>query len=185
MIYLFLADGFEEIEALAPVDFLRRAGVAITVVGMTNRTVCGAHGISVFADCQFDECSFSDAEGIILPGGMPGTSHLDRDLRLDGVLASVAEKNGLLAAICAAPMVLGKRGYLRKKEAICYPGFEEHLLEAEVSSKCVVRDGNVITAKSAGVAWEFAYRVAEYFVGTERCETVRQSLFLPSYGKQA
>ena len=137
MIYLLLAEGFEEIEALAPVDFLRRVGLPVTVVGMRDTVVCGAHGISVTADCLFDDCDFSDAKAVVLPGGMPGTTHLDEDPRLDALLASVSEEGGLLAAICAAPMILGKRGYLQGKEAICYPGFESFLRGAAISSSSV------------------------------------------------
>lgn len=183
MIYFLLADGFEEIEALAPVDFLRRVGLSVTTVGMKGNLVCGAHGISVKADCAFDDCDFSDGEMIVLPGGMPGTTHLDEDSRLDDLLSSVYGRGGVLAAICAAPMILGKRGYLQGKSAICYPGFESYLQGAEISSFPVVADGRILTAKSAGVAWEFAYRIAQYFVGTSRCEAVREALFLPPFGE--
>lgn len=182
MIYLLLAEGFEEIEALAPVDFLRRANLSVTIVGMTETIVCGSHGISVSADCLFDDCDFSDADMIVLPGGMPGTKKLDEDPRLDGVLSSVYARGGVLAAICAAPMILGKRGFLQGREAICYPGFESDLEGAVLSENSVVRDGCILTAKSAAFAWEFGYRIAEYFVDSEACESVRKALFLPSFG---
>ncbi len=183
MVYVLLADGFEEIEALAPVDFLRRAGVSVTTVSLTGDPVCGAHGIEVTADAPLRDVDFLDADMVVLPGGMPGTANLDECPRMSEILATVYDKGGYLAAICAAPMVLGKRGYLKDKQAICYPGFEEYLSGAEISLRPVVRDGRIITAKSAGVAWEFGYVLAGILAGREACETVRQSLFLPSFGE--
>jgi len=182
MVYLILADGFEEIEALAPVDFLRRAGIPVKVLGLNALQVCGAHGVSVAADALISDVDFSDADAVILPGGMPGTKNLDSDPRLDGILALVDKRNGILAAICAAPMVLGKRGYLKEKRAICYPGFESDLIGASVVSDPVVQDGRVITARSAGHAWEFAYTVACALSDRSVCERVRESLFLPPFG---
>lgn len=182
MVYVFLADGFEEVEAIAPIDFLRRCGVSVTTVSLVPGPVRGAHGISVFADQTLSEAEFSDAAMIVLPGGMPGTVNLDACPQMSEILSSVSEKGGFLAAICAAPLVLGKRGYLEGKRAVCYPGFESDLLGATVVSSPVVRDGNVITAKSAGVAWEFGYTLAEVLVGRDVCETVRKNLFLPAFG---
>lgn len=182
MVYVLLADGFEEIEALAPVDFLRRAGVPVTTATLSSDSVRGAHEIFVSADRILDDADLSDAEMIILPGGLPGTTNLDKHPRMTDILASVYERGGYLAAICAAPMVLGKRGYLKGKKAICYPGFEEYLTGAELSSTPVVRDGRIITAKSAGVAWQFGYELAKIFVGADVCETVRKNLFLPPFG---
>lgn len=180
MVYLFLAEGFEEIEALAPVDFLRRAGVPVTTVSVGNSlSVRGAHGIEVRADVLLSQTDCSDGDMIVLPGGMPGTTHLDECSSMDEILASASARGSYLAAICAAPMVLGKRGYLNGKSAVCYPGFESDLAGASISASAVVRDGTVITAKSAGVAWQFAYRLAEALVGTQVAERVRTSLFLP------
>ncbi len=183
MVYLLLADGFEEIEALAPVDFLRRAGVPTTTVSLNGGPVRGAHGIEVIADANLSDVDFADAKMVVLPGGMPGTTHLDECPRMTEILASVYDRGGYLAAICAAPMVLGKRGYLRHKEGVCYPGFEEFLYESRISGTPVVRDGRIITAKSAGVAWQFAWTITEIFAGKEACETVRQNLFLPPFGE--
>ncbi len=182
MVYLLLAEGFEEIEALAPVDFLRRAGVSVTTVSLKDSVVCGAHGINVTADKTMNCVDFSDAETIVLPGGMPGSLHLDECPAMTDLLASVYGRNGILAAICAAPLVLGKRGYLKGKEAICYPGFESDLIGASLSDSPVVRDGRIITAKSAAYAWQFGYVIAEALVGRERAESVREVLFLPEFG---
>lgn len=182
MVYLLLADGFEEIEALAPVDFLRRAGVTVETVSVSEQSVVGAHGISVRADRMISDVCFDNAEMIILPGGMPGTKHLDSYSGMSEILSTVYDNGGVLAAICAAPSILGKRGYLQGKRAICYPGFEEALNGATLSEQPVVRDGRIITAKSAGVAWEFAYALAKILVGKDRSESVRESLFLPVFG---
>ena len=182
MVYVLLADGFEEIEALAPVDFLRRANVQVATVSLGSASVCGAHSITVTADAILSEVDFSDAEMIVLPGGMPGTSNLDQCPQMTEILASVYDRGGVLAAICAAPMVLGKRGYLDGKEAVCYDGFENFLYGATLSEQGVVVDGRIITAKSAGFAWEFGYRLAEVFVGKDRCEMIRKNLFLPPFG---
>lgn len=183
MVYLLLADGFEEIEALAPVDFLRRCGVDIQTVALTGNTARGAHGIEVTADISLNDADFSKAKMVILPGGMPGTTHLDECPRMTELLSTVYGNGGILAAICAAPMVLGKRGYLQGKEAICYPGFEEFLAGAKISENPVVRDGRIVTAKSAGVAWQFGYTLAEFLVSKDICETVRKNLYLPPFGE--
>ena len=127
MVYMFLATGFEEVEALAPLDILRRAGVEVTTVGIGGELITGAHGITVKADIA-DSVFRDDApEMVILPGGMPGTRNLDASPVVEAALSAVAANDGYLAAICAAPMVLGKRGLLKGKRAICYPGFEKFL----------------------------------------------------------
>lgn len=182
MVYFLLANGCEEIEALAPVDFLRRAGVKVTTVSLKGGVVCGAHGIEISADRVFPDADFSDAEMIVLPGGMPGTTNIDEFPGITELLASVYGRGGYLAAICAAPMILGKRGYLKGKSAICYPGFEDFLEGATISSSPVVRDGRIVTAKSAGFAWQFGYVLGEILAGKEVCKKVRESLFLPPFG---
>ena len=134
MIYLFLADGFEETEAIVPLDILKRVEVGVTTVGIGGRAVVGAHGIAVGADFADSEMPIpDDIDGVILPGGMPGTNHMDACEAVDTVLKTTAANGGYLAAICAAPLVLGKRGYLEGKNAVCYPGFEDQLAGAAVS----------------------------------------------------
>ena len=156
MIYFFLADGFEEIEALAPVDFLRRAGVEVNIVGVTGMTCIGAHGIKVEADISADDIRLdSELLGVVLPGGMPGADNLDKSDVVHKAVDYCVDNNLVVAAICAAPFVLGKKGILKGKNATCFPGFEEYLEGARVLSDGVVTDGNVITARGAGVAWEF------------------------------
>lgn len=173
MIYVFLADGFEEIEALAPVDFLRRAGINTVTVGVTGDVVCGAHNIEVKADASLNNVVLSDElDGIILPGGMPGAENLDNSLEVQGAIDFCAQNGKIISAICAAPFILGKKGLLKGKRATCFPGFEEFLEGATVTGEGVVRDDNIITAKGAGVAWEFGAEIASIIVGKEKSDAI-------------
>ncbi len=176
MIYLFLAEGFEEIEALCPLDLLRRAGLDVTTVGVTGKTVTGAHGIPVTADITETEFDPTDLSMVVLPGGMPGTKHLDASLIVHRAIDFALANQKPLAAICAAPMILGKRGILEGKEATCFPGFEEYLRGATLSGRSVVRDGDIITAKGMGVALPFGLALVEYFAGKEAAETLRTAV---------
>ncbi len=160
MFYLFLADGFEEIEALAVVDILRRGNVPVLTVGITGERVEGAHGITVEADIPLSRVEPDKMEGVILPGGMPGTTNLDESAELSSLLDFAAENQLWLCAICAAPLILGKKGLLSGKHATCYPGFEEYLSGAILGSG-VCRDGSTITAQGPGVASEFAFTILE------------------------
>jgi len=150
---VFLADGFEEIEAIAPIDIMRRAGIEVTTISVSReKEVRGAHGVLVEADRLFEEVSFSDADLLFLPGGMPGTKNLNAHDGLKQLLLKHANEGKKLAAICAAPSILGELGLLKGKEAVCFPGFEETLKGAIVSDKKVVQSGNIITGKAAGAA---------------------------------
>ncbi len=164
MILLLLADGFEETEALVPLDLLKRAKCDVETVGITGKTVTGAHGIPVTADL-----SPRDIKGkidlLILPGGMPGTKNLDASPLVDAFLAAAAERGAFIAAICAAPMVLGRRGLLRGKRAVCYPGFEKYLDGAEVLAEHAVRDGKIITGQAMGAALPFALALVSALKG--------------------
>lgn len=177
MIYMFLAKGFEETEALAPLDLLRRADLAVTTVGVGGKTVVGAHGISVSADISDTELDLSsDIEAVILPGGMPGTLNLDACPAVHMALDAAKKCDAIIAAICAAPMILGKKGLLRGKEAICYPGFEEHLKGARISDKKVARDGKIITAKGMGVAIEFGLALISALKDSETSEKIKAAI---------
>ncbi len=176
MIYMFLANGFEEVEALCPLDLLRRAGLDVTTVGIGSDTVVGAHGIAVQADIPDTLYRDSAPDMIILPGGMPGTKHLDASPTVDAALRAASNRGAYLAAICAAPMVLGKRGYLRGKEAICFPGFEEYLEDATVSEKRVVRDGLIITAAGMGVALDFGLALVAALKGQDAADALRRAV---------
>lgn len=165
MIYLFLAPGFEEIEALAPLDILRRAELEVATVGVSGRLVAGAHHIAVEADLAPMEVDLSQMEGVILPGGMPGTLNLEKSPVVQAALDAAAEGNRLMAAICAAPSILGHKGLLQGKRAVCFPGFEDQLTGATLAGEPVCRDGNIITAKGAGAAIEFGLAIAAYYKG--------------------
>jgi 4-methyl-5(b-hydroxyethyl)-thiazole monophosphate biosynthesis len=175
-VILFFANGTEEIEALTAVDLLRRAGADVTLAGVGGRELTGSHMIRVTADIDAGELSAFDYDMVVVPGGMPGTLHMDACETVDKALAAVSAKGGFLAAICAAPLVLGKRGYLKNKKAICYPGFEEYLDGAVLSEKRVCRDGNVITAAGAGVALDFALALIDALYGEEKAKQIRSSV---------
>lgn len=177
MIYIFLADGFEEVEALAPADLLRRAGLEVALVGVGGKTITGSHGISVVCDiCDSDITLDSDVDAIILPGGMPGTINLENSSVVQSAIDFAADNEKLICAICAAPSVLGHKGILKGKTAICFPGFEKDLEGANISESFVCRDGNTITAKGMGSAVEFGLRIVEYFKGPETAEKLGASL---------
>jgi len=161
-VVLFLAEGFEEIEALTPVDVLRRAGLEVTTVSIsTNKLVNGAHGITLLADALFKEINYNSIDLLILPGGMPGANNLNAHPELKQLLVEFASQNKLIGAICAAPLVLGELGLLKDKKATCYPGFESHLKEAHITSAQVETDYNITTAKGVGAAMAFSLRLVE------------------------
>ncbi len=178
MVYMFLANGFEEVEALCPLDLLRRAGVEVTTVGVGGESVVGAHGIVVGADIPEIMYRDSSPEMIILPGGMPGAANLDASRIVDSAIFAANKNGGYLCAICAAPMILGKRRLLSGKRAVCFPGFEEYLEGAEIEPlKTVVCDGNTITAKGMGAAFEFGLALVEALRGKDEAERIRASVF--------
>lgn len=167
MLYIFLADGFEEIEALCPYDLLLRAGIETKTVSINETTeVTGSHGIRVKADLTIADISLSDEiEGIMLPGGMPGSSNLEACPTVQDFITKASSEDKLITAICAAPFVLGNRGLLCGKAATCFPGFEDRLTGAVLSSDKVVRDGNIITGKGMGAAFDFGIEMVKYFKG--------------------
>lgn len=176
MIYLFLAQGFEEIEALATVDILRRAQLPVSTVGVGGKSITGAHGIEVQADVDAEEMDLPQMEMLILPGGMPGAKNLENSPRVQSALAYAWENRLYIAAICAAPSILGNLGMLRGREATCFPGYEERLLGARLSEKKVVRDGHIITASAAGVAMDFALELVELLKGRALAQSIRASM---------
>ena len=163
MVYMFLANGFEETEAIGCLDVLRRAEVETKTVTIGSKTVKGSHGIIIEADMDADDLDFDTIDGVILPGGMPGTTNLQADERVINAVKFCAENGKLVAAICAAPMILGQLGILKGKKAVCYPGFEEYLEEAEIDLSLVAIDNNIITAKGAGASMLFGARIADWF----------------------
>lgn len=176
MVYMFLANGFEEIEALCPLDLLRRAGVEVTTVGIGGEYITGSHGITVKADICQKDARLTHTEMVILPGGMPGTTNLDASELVHKALDLAKEQNAYVAAICAAPMILGKRGDLRGKQAVCYPGFEKYLEGATVPDAKAVVDGKYVTARGMGVALEFGLTLISLLCGEEKAEELRHSV---------
>lgn len=164
---IFLADGFEETEALVPADLLRRAGIKVKLISVTGRIeVVGAHDIRVSADLLFDESECEKLDMIMLPGGMPGTVNLEACTGLCSLVKKFADRNMPLAAICRAPTILGHMGILKGRRACCYPGFEEELEGAQrITTEDAVTDGNIITSRGAGCAIPFALAVISYFDG--------------------
>ena len=169
MVYVILAEGFEEIEALTVVDVVRRAGVEVCMVSITSK---GAHGIVVAADVLLPNTDLAASEFVVLPGGMPGAVNLRKCHVLCEELNKRAEKNLPIAAICAAPFILGELGILKGKKATCYPGFEEKLTGAHATGTMVEKDGNIITGKGPAAAMEFALKIAESLTSKKQSDEV-------------
>lgn len=183
-VYLFLAEGFETIEALTVVDILRRAGVPITTVSITNnKEVVSAHKIKVEADKVFDACDFSDASMLVLPGGVPGTPNLEAHAGLGALIDKAFEKGIKLAAICAAPSILGKKGILKGKNATAYPGYDSELVEANVKDQTVVTDGTIITARGMGTTIDFALEILKELGHADAAEKVGNAIQFLQYYK--
>lgn len=178
-ICIFLAEGFEEMEAMFPLDILRRGGLNVKTVSVTgNKTVTSSHQVPVVADMLFEDLNEAEVEMIVLPGGLPGATNLDAHAGLDKLIMSFAAAGKPLAAICAAPMVYGKRGLLKGKKATCYPGFEKYLEGAETTGAMVEQDGNFITGKGPGAAFDFASAIVAKFAGNAKIEEVRAGMLL-------
>jgi 4-methyl-5(b-hydroxyethyl)-thiazole monophosphate biosynthesis len=173
MIYVFLANGFEETEAIAPIDLLRRAGKKVVIVGVGDNIIVGSHGITVVPDTIAQEAPLTDElEMIVLPGGMPGTLNLEKSDYVQAAIDYCVTNNKFIGAICAAPSILGHKGLLRGKTAVCYEGFETQLEGAEIGSGSVAEDGIFITARGAGVAVDFGLKLVEKVHSKE--ESLRQ-----------
>lgn len=166
MLYMYLAEGFEETEALATLDFIRRAEIDILTVGVTGKRVTGSHGIEVKADIELKESDVNSACGVILPGGMPGTLNLERSETVTEAVLHCFDENKLICAICAAPSVFGHLGILNGKRATCFPGFEEQLFGAEVVDEACVVDGKIITGRGAGSVFDFSREIITSIKGT-------------------
>ena len=176
MIYMFIAEGFEEIEALCPLDLMRRAGLEVKTVGIGGSAVTGAHGITVSTDLSDKDTLDENAEMIFLPGGMPGTLNLAAS---DVVRTAIlnAHKNGsYIAAICAAPSILGDMGLLDGKNAVCYPGFEKRLTGATVCYDKVVLDGKLLTARGMGAALDMGLKIVEIFCDKTAADDLRHAV---------
>jgi len=169
-----LAEGFEEIEALAIVDILRRAGIEAVMVGLPGSIVTGSHGVRVFADKKINEINPEDYDGIVLPGGDPGYKNLAKSGKILEIIRKFNSEGKLVAAICASPAVLAKAGILQDKKATIYPGMEKEIPYPR--GEKVVVDENVITSQAPGTAIEFALKIVEYLLGKEKALSLKNRL---------
>ena len=179
MVYVFLANGFEEMEAIAPIDLMRRAGVDVTTVGVGGTAVRGSHGIVLAADVLDATAMPDDLEAVVLPGGMPGTLNLEHAPVVQKFIDRAVEKGAIVAAICAAPSILGHKGLLKGRKAVCYEGFEAELDGARVGREPVAVDGPFITSRGAGTATEFALSLIAALKGEEAARKVRGAILCP------
>lgn len=178
MVYILLAPGFEEAEALVPVDMLRRANIETATVSVTGEPVPGSHNVTVTADVTLDDVDLSKADMLVLPGGGPGYKNLGKEPRVEQLVRKAAEKGLWLAAICAAPTLLGRWGLLEGKNAVCYPGMEEGLTGAQPRmDQGFVVDGKIITGRAAGSAFDFGLVLVEALVGAAEADKVRHGIY--------
>ncbi len=179
MLHVFLADGFEEIEAFTTIDILRRCGLEVQTVSITSkRLIHGAHNIPIMVDTLFRHSTMANSRGFILPGGMPGTKNL---MAFDGLRKAIVAHNNkkrLIAAICAAPMLLGEARLLIDRRVTCYPGFENSLHDAIIVQEPVVEDNNMITGRGPGAATEFAFAIAARFVSPDVIMKVKSDMLI-------
>lgn len=176
-ICIFLAEGFEETEALTPLDIMRRGGLEVKTVSVTgNKVVTGAHQVPVVADILFEELKEEDVEMIVLPGGLPGATNLDAHAGLDKLIMNFAAAAKPMAAICAAPMVYGKRGLLKGKKATCYPGFDKYLEGAEYTGNMVEVVDNFILGKGPAAAALFGFAILEKLAGASKAQEVKNGM---------
>lgn len=176
MVYVFLADGFEEVEALTPIDMLRRVGIDVITAGVGKKEIVGAHNITVIADVLASEVKAENAQMVVLPGGLPGTTNLQVDENVQKAIDVVFKNGGYVAAICAAPLILGEKGLLKGRDATCFVGFEDKLIGANYTGEPVCVDGKIITARSAGVALDFAFELVRALKDDETVSSLREKL---------
>lgn len=177
MIYIFLANGFEETEAIAPLDMLRRAKLDVKTVGIGTAAPTSSHGVCVKADLTEDEVKLDgDLQLIVLPGGMPGTLNLEASKTVQSAIAYCTEHSVRIGAICAAPSILGKLGLLSGKKAVCFPGFEQYLEGADVQQKLCVTDGLITTACGAGAAVPFGIELVKALCGAQKADEIYHAI---------
>ncbi len=176
MIYIFLSDGFEECEAIAPIDILRRADIDIKTVGIGSKAITGSHGITVVCDLTEDEITTENLEGIILPGGMLGTLNLEKSETVQKYIDFAFSNELIIGAICAAPSILGHKNILTGKKATCFTGFEKDLYGATVTNEPTACDGNIITAYGAGAAFDFGFLLLESLQGKEKSDSLKKQM---------
>jgi len=179
-IYVFLATGFEDIEALGVVDVCRRAALPVKTVSVTGeKTVLSSHNVPIVADEIFENVDFSDAALLFLPGGLPGATNLAAHEGLRDVIQTQYDLGKPLAAICAAPLVYGQMGLLQGKKATCYPGFEDTLIGAEYTAALVTKDGQFLTGKGPAAVLKLGYAIVERFCGKEKADEICNGMLYP------
>ena len=176
MVYIILGKGFEEAEALIPCDLLRRAGVEVCFAGIGGREITGGHGITICADCLAEEAPLTEAEMLVLPGGLGGVASILGCEAVMKALPVVYERGNYVAAICAAPTILAKLGITDGKWATCYPGMEDQMGNAKMSQLPASRDGKVITGRSAGTAFDFAFELIAALCGGEKVKEIASQI---------
>jgi 4-methyl-5(b-hydroxyethyl)-thiazole monophosphate biosynthesis len=178
-IAVHMADGFEEIEAISIIDVLRRADLDVVVTSVTGKLeVTGAHQLKILADKLFEQVNYDEVAMIVLPGGMPGAANLDAHAGLKSQIVKFNNENKPLAAICAAPLVYGNLGIMEGKQAVCYPGFEKYLKGAQMMNTPVAESGNVITGRGPGAAIQFALKLVEKLVSSEKAELLASQMLV-------
>ncbi len=178
-VLIHFADGFEEIEAITPIDVLRRAGCEVVTVSVTgNSEVTSTRGVTLVADTHFVEADYDHADMIVLPGGQPGANNLNKHEGLKKEIQEFFRQGKFVAAICAAPLVLGSTGILKGKRATCYPGTEPQLTGATCTGNGVERDGHIITGKGPAFALDFALLLAEVLTGKDKANEVRKAMLI-------
>ena len=178
MVYVLLGTGFEDVEAITPIDLLRRAGIAVLTVGLNGKIVTGGHGIGIEADITIDEMDLTDLEMIVLPGGLGGVASIQNCAPAMDAIRFAHENNKYIAAICAAPTILGKLGLTQQKTITCYPGCEAPCEGATIAQVAAVRDGMLITGTSAGCAIAFALQLISVMAGQEAADKVQQQIVI-------
>lgn len=173
MVYVLLVDGFEEIEAIEPIDIMRRAGIDVATVGVNSKAVTGSHGIAVLADIELAEVNPEEMEALVLPGG-PGHELLDASDSVHNMIDNAHTRGIYIASICAAPSIIGKKGLLDGKKATCFPGFEDKLYGSIITGEKVTVDGQFITAKGAGAASDFGFALVEILRDKETSDKLRK-----------
>lgn len=177
MVYILLADGFEEVEAMTPIDALRRARVDMELVGVTGMTVTGSHGVKVEADIPLKKIKPQDCEALIVPGGLRGVQNIKKSAPAMEAIRAAFNAGNTVSAICAGPTVLAELGILEGRRAVCYPGMEDQLTGAEAKpGESVVVDGKIITSRSAGTAWDFAFAILSALRGEEAARKVSEAV---------
>ena len=177
MVYVLLGEGFEESEAIVPVDLLRRAGVEVSLAGVTDKTVLSSHGIAVTCECTLREIDEENLTMVFLPGGLGGVEAIQASETALGIVQRAADRGAYIAAICAAPTILARLGLLDRRQAVCYPGMEDQMLSAVVKKGSpVVTDGHIITGEAAGSAFEFGLKLVEILTDAQTAQQVRQAV---------